>query len=284
MPRHQMAPVQLIYIGGFGGSGSTLLETLLAKNPEVVACGEVVEALTKWDPERRCSCGKPAAACPVWGALPDKTAMHSGWRHKDLDAALMQIIAPDASIMVDSSKTRWKTAFAPFSLQHAFGANFSLVHLVRDPRAVCWSVTKREMRRAEKAGGSPRLLRQAIVSALGWVIANLTCELFGLFHHDRYLRVRYEDLAREPRATMENIFRILINKSDFQFEDEAQTDNRHQLFGNQLRRVHLTFSDVHPDNSWTGNIPASSLRVTEIICGWLRRRYETDPKAGTTKA
>jgi hypothetical protein len=32
---------KLVYIGGFGRSGSTLLEVLMAANPEVVACGQV---------------------------------------------------------------------------------------------------------------------------------------------------------------------------------------------------------------------------------------------------
>jgi len=41
---------RLIYIGGYGHSGSTLLEYLLAASPEVVACGEGV---TQWKPGDR---------------------------------------------------------------------------------------------------------------------------------------------------------------------------------------------------------------------------------------
>lgn len=268
-----MGRVHLIYIGGFGGSGSTLLETLLAKSPDVVACGEVVEGLSKWEPDRRCSCGKPARACPIWGALPGEALRHGDWHHKDLDAALMQIIAPHASIMIDSSKTRWTTAFAPFILRHAFGGNFSLVHLVRDPRAVCWSVTKRELKHAERTDNAPRLRRRAIISGLGWVIANLTCELFGLFHRDQYMRVRYEDLAQQPRETVETIFRTRIGGNGVPLDDAEQMDNRHQLFGNQMRRAPVSFSDVQLDDTWAANIPASGRRITEILCGWLHRRY-----------
>jgi hypothetical protein len=38
---------QLVYIGGYGRSGSTLLETLMAASPDVIACGETVGVLGK---------------------------------------------------------------------------------------------------------------------------------------------------------------------------------------------------------------------------------------------
>jgi hypothetical protein len=36
---------KLVYIGGYGHSGSTLLEYLLAASPKVIACGEVASVL-----------------------------------------------------------------------------------------------------------------------------------------------------------------------------------------------------------------------------------------------
>ena len=36
---------RVIYIGGYGHSGSTLLESLLTASPDVIGCGEVVGAL-----------------------------------------------------------------------------------------------------------------------------------------------------------------------------------------------------------------------------------------------
>jgi hypothetical protein len=60
---------KLIYIGGYGHSGSTLLEYLLAASPEIVACGEVSSVLHQRGRKEKCTCGKPAAACPVWGPV-----------------------------------------------------------------------------------------------------------------------------------------------------------------------------------------------------------------------
>ena len=43
---------KLVYIGGYGHSGSTLLEYLLAASPEAVACGEVASVLRDRDRKR----------------------------------------------------------------------------------------------------------------------------------------------------------------------------------------------------------------------------------------
>ena len=61
---------RLVYIGGFGQSGSTLLESLLTANPQVVACGEIANGFEgRTGRELKCSCGELAKDCPVWGAF-----------------------------------------------------------------------------------------------------------------------------------------------------------------------------------------------------------------------
>ena len=60
---------KLVYIGGYGHSGSTLLEYLLAASPETVACGEVASVLRDRDRKGKCTCRRPIRECPVWGPL-----------------------------------------------------------------------------------------------------------------------------------------------------------------------------------------------------------------------
>jgi hypothetical protein len=263
---------QLVYIGGFGRSGSTLLESLMAASPDVASCGETIGGLKPWKEDRRCSCG-PWRDCPVWGTLVATHGALQQCRHAELDAALLGIIAPDARVMVDSSKTAWGTTLSPFRLRRAFGEDFHLVHLVRDPRAVCWSITKDEIKRAGKKGGPARPLRRATIFAVGWITANLACEAFGLFYPKQYQRIRYEDLARSPRAVLETTFRKLIPGQTIQFSGGGSGDNRHQLFGNRVRLAQLSFDDVRLDDSWQQDLPDSSRRLTDLLCGLLRRWY-----------
>jgi hypothetical protein len=46
-----------MYIGGYGHSGSTLLEYLLAASPEIVACGEVSSVLRERGRQRPLTAG-----------------------------------------------------------------------------------------------------------------------------------------------------------------------------------------------------------------------------------
>jgi hypothetical protein len=46
---------RLIYIGGYGRSGSTLLEYLLAASPQVDACGEVASVLRDRGRKKTCT-------------------------------------------------------------------------------------------------------------------------------------------------------------------------------------------------------------------------------------
>lgn len=56
----------LIYNGGYGRSGSTLLESLLTTRPHVPACGEVVSCLRNRI-DRGCTCSKSRKDCEIWG-------------------------------------------------------------------------------------------------------------------------------------------------------------------------------------------------------------------------
>ena len=130
---------KLIYIGGLGRSGSTLLERLLTADAKVVACGEVARHLQRRKAAKTCSCRRPIALCPVWNAFCHKRDALKDWDHRRLTLAMLDHVSRDFSVMVDSSKTAWGSAPMPFRLRHELGDNFLLVHLVRDPRGVCWS-------------------------------------------------------------------------------------------------------------------------------------------------
>ncbi len=177
---------KLVYIGGFGRSGSTLLEYLLTMRRAVVACGEVERHLTRFGRKKICTCGRPKGQCPIWGAFRHKSGRLNGWNHERLALALLDHVSGDYAVMVDSSKTAWGSGLAPFRLWRRLGEDFLLVHLVRDPRGVCWS-TMRTPSRPKKAhresGPAARLLR----TAFGWTTANLACEIFGWWHPDRHL-------------------------------------------------------------------------------------------------
>jgi len=170
--------------------------------------------------------------------------------------------------MVDSSKTAWGSELMPFRLRRSLGRDFLLVHLVRDPRAVCWS-TIRSLRRGKKTGGEfARCLRTVV----GWMFANIACEVFGLLHPKQYVRLRYEDLVRAPQTVLGPIFgRVALEPSSL--DALAVNNNRHQLHGNRMRFEPLSLADLKEDVAWKTEMPRTYCRLAAALSWPFGTRY-----------
>ena len=205
--------------------------------------------------------------CPIWGAFQHKKGKLKGWDHEQLTLALLKHTSPHYAVMVDSSKTAWGTLLAPFRLRRRIGQDFLLIHLVRDPRGVCWSVM-RTPRRASKAGKkSPDGLRATI----GWTWANLACEIFGWLNPNLYLRVRYEDIVLAPHQVVGDVLKRVHLQPPSDIENPNSADNRHQLYGNTMRFKPL--SDIKEDVAWREAMPPSIRRLVTILCWPLGAWY-----------
>lgn len=256
---------KLVYIGGYGHSGSTLLEYLLTASPDVIACGEVASVVREGAKKKRCTCKRLAKDCPVWGShLTSGASSHAG-----LDASLLAQEGSRYAVLVDSSKTAGAYALAPFTLRRKTGSDFLLVHLVRDPRAVCWSAIKKTERKRQTRSK----LLTCCQAALGWVKANLACELFGRLYPNQYVRLRYEDLARSPREILNGLLRRLLPGKEWRFEAIGGHDNRHQLYGNRMRSKQLSLAEIREDDAWRTSMPAAYCRLIAPLSAVLRRRY-----------
>jgi hypothetical protein len=253
---------KLVYIGGYGHSGSTLLEYLLAASPEVVACGEVASVLRDRDGKGKCTCRRGTKECPVWGPLLASPETLDGTTHADLSCALVAQDRDAHAILIDSTKTAWRSVAVPFRLARALGSNFQLVHLVRDPRAVAWSGVKKAGRR----GTRPLLPLRSASAALGWWVANLACELFGRNYPDRYVRLRYEDLARSPGDAMRDLFAKLVPGSEWPAEAVGAN-------GNRMRGANLSLAEVREDAAWQRDMPGVYRSLISALTAPLRWRY-----------
>ena len=77
----------VLFVGGLGRSGSTVLDMLLAQEPGMVPVGEVRHL---WERGLRdndlCGCGAPFHDCPFWRAVGERA--FGGWHRLDPDYAL----------------------------------------------------------------------------------------------------------------------------------------------------------------------------------------------------
>src|SRR5712691_4181543 len=115
----------------------------MTASPQVVACGEVASAARERMKKARCTCGALTKDCPIWGSFVQSAIQPGGWRHQDLTVALLEHVSDTYAVLIDSSKTAWHSAAAPFEFRRRLGHDFLLLHVVRDPRAVCWSALKK---------------------------------------------------------------------------------------------------------------------------------------------
>ncbi|MEV5411471.1 sulfotransferase [Thermopolyspora sp. NPDC052614] len=69
---------RVIYVGGLGRSGTTLLERLLGELPGVVPLGEVVHLWARGvGRDEPCGCGAPFGRCPFWRMVGELA--YGGW-------------------------------------------------------------------------------------------------------------------------------------------------------------------------------------------------------------
>jgi hypothetical protein len=289
---------KLVYIGGYGHSGSTLLESLLTTCSDVVACGEVARSrLRRAKKKRRCTCGRLTEDCWVWGAFHHSSRDLYEWSHQELTLALLEHVSSDYAAMVDSSKTAWASAGAPFRLRRKLGENFHLIHIVRDPRGVCWSTMKTRPKKQGVTQKSPKAKKKPakrkggkassmpairfLLTVVGWTVANLSCELFGWMYPRQYRRVGYEDLVGAPSARVESLLEKILSIPCDKRAADFPKDNRHQLHGNRTRFQALTLSEIKEDGAWRTEMPSTyrwlATRLSWPLCS--RYGYSSAPLA-----
>jgi hypothetical protein len=263
-------PRRLLYIAGYGRSGSTLLGRLLAQNADVLNLGEVVYTASQIGKAGIiCGCGRPMTECPVWTGVPISVAAGAGKvADRRTHLAMLEAIlsAVPHRVVVDVSKTARFNALRPFYLARHLTVPVTVVHLVRDPRAVLWSVLRERSRRTPDIG-----MRQQMVLALrisvAWWIANLAADLFRLLHRRQTVRVDYEKALRQgPPAALQP----LLGDLPLEGKDLAsRTDNNHSVAGNAMPQA----ATVRLDEEWRSALRPGAGRVILLLCLPLLARY-----------
>lgn len=258
-----------LYIAGRGHSGSTMLDAMLGNAEGIESVGEFVAGIAQ--PRDKCSCGQSFEACPYWtevrtrfegetgrpwaeaaGAAIEQAHLFklprtilsprsSAWARNvaGLSSAMADAISARSPYVVDSSK---EVTRALFLLKHDSGAK--VIHLVRHPASVLESHYRRlrsgkgfkflRMRFYPKHGFALPLL----TASLGWLVGNALLGLGRLVGPGRMMRVRYEDLLRDPIATVARIERFLgedLAAVKRKLEADEPFEVGHNIGGNQMR-------------------------------------------------
>ncbi|GGJ99542.1 sulfotransferase [Pilimelia anulata] len=300
----------VLFLGGLGRSGTTLLERTLGELPGVVALGEVVHL---WQRDvrdnERCGCGAAFADCAFWTAVGEEA--FGGWSGVDVDRVLALRDAVErtrhipalagrrlparrradvlaygayyaavyraaatvtgAAVLVDSSK---HSALAHvLRWLHPGALDLRVAHVVRDPRGVAYSWTRTVAR--PEAEGEQMTRYSPARSALLWTAHNAALGLLGR-RGVPLTRLRYEDFLADPAGTLRHLARFagLPPGADPDFLGPGHVDVRpgHSAAGNPMRFTSGRIA-LRRDDAWRAALPAGQRRLVTALCAPLLHRY-----------
>lgn len=267
------ASIPVLFIGGAGRSGSTLLDRVIGMQKGFCSVGEghfIWERSFQQD--QLCGCGSPFHQCEFWEQVT-RRAFASGTSDFDAEAAvrLKEVIdrkhnlswlllargpggftrrfsaygqlverlyravldVSGQQVIVDSSKD----ARHGLVLSRLPGVELHVIHLIRDPRAVAFS-WKRLRRRPEIHWKAEDMPVESVCKSSGrWLTQNLLVEkLAG--SAASYTRVRYEDFVEEPTGTLSRLLSPIdgVDPGAVSLDsDSLELEPAHTVSGNPMR-------------------------------------------------
>jgi hypothetical protein len=188
------------------------------------------------------------------------------------DAALVKSVGEVMAkpVVVDSSKVALRLKY----LLRNPGLNVSVVHLIRDGRAVALTY----MDQRQFGGGMtpiPSTDGRCIdvpmeEAARRWRRSNEEAEcVLARLDPSRWSRVRYEDYAAEPRRVLEELFEFL-GLDPAQATLNFRSDGVH-VIGNVMRLD--TSREITVDDRWRRVLTVDQLAAFDRAAGRLNRRY-----------
>jgi Sulfotransferase family len=299
----------VIFLGGLGRSGSTLLERLLGQVDGMHAMGETVHLWARCiGHDERCGCGRPFSECEFWPLVGNEA--FGGW--SNVDVARVEALRADVDRMrhvpavVASSMSTSLRAYTDYytklyaavhevggakwlvdsskhpSMAHCLrkrGEKIELrvVHVVRDPRAVAHSWTKRVERpdvTSADSGGALMTRYPPARAALLWNGENLAIEALRRLDVP-VLRVRYEDLVRNPAESLRKIVRFADLPEDTPVPvvgNVATLLPTHTASGNPMRFTTGELT-IRADDRWRTDMTATDRRKVTAITWPVARAY-----------
>lgn len=303
---------KVLFLGGVGRSGTTLIERVLGEVPGVSPLGEVVHLWERGlERDERCGCGEAFSACPFWQAVG--AAAFGGWHTVDpqrlrtlrarVDRARMvprlvrrplpadlhadvqeyasyyaRLYAAVAShtgdgVVIDSSK---QVSLA-FCLAHSPDIDLVVARCVRDSRGVAYSWTK-HVSRPEAGVEQTHMPRYSPMTvSLIWDLHNAEFPLLARLQVP-LTTLRYEDFIRRPRQVASKLLGFAgvdVPEDGMPFLDDDGAwlqQPAHTVSGNPIR-FQTGRLDFRHDDAWRRQFPVAQQRLVTAVTAASLRRY-----------
>lgn len=263
---------KIIYIGGIGHSGSTILSILLGNKDGVISLGEFGSFGEK---NRICSCGRELKSCERWGKIysnlnySDKVKLKTKGKLVNKEKYILSFIflknfreeycalydrihksifeMTNTEVLVDSSKNLSRG----IALLKSSEFDVYFLHLIRDPRGFVNSMYKNNFNYIKSMGK--------------WSLKNYFASLvLKNISRKRYKKIYYEDLLLSPNKTISGIsdftgidFSIITNfiKNGQKFKighifSGNRISNKHEISFDPARIQSNRIKKINNDKFW----------------------------------
>ncbi len=291
---------KVLFIGGEGRSGSTVLERLLATDPQTCAVGEAKYLFKRGiGSGELCGCGRPVPECELWSVVGDRLC--GGWgsaegtelvrfftaldSQKNIPAAVLgrgphvrraravlselyPLIAEvsGCEVIIDSSK---HPAWA-YLLAGTDTVDLRVIHLVRHPSGVVQSWSRSVKRPQADQGSGDRLMaaQSPVEVAFRWDVFNRLYHRLGRRSVPTVL-VRYEDYVNDLEGTLRACFGLF--GLPYLSTPDAMA-NGHGIAGNPSRFARGD-EKITQDDRWVTELGGRTHRIVSALTWRTRSAY-----------
>ena len=314
----EVESLRILYIMGWGRSGSTVLDNLLGAMDGFFSAGELRYLWERGLIEgRRCGCGRAIAGCDVWTAVLQRTwggsksvdartvvSWQARWaRVRDtrrllrlrpggpLDPTLARLVetlgrlyrgvadVTGERVIVDSSKRPSDAAL----LRLVPGVSARFVQLVRDPRAVAYS-WQRHKAQPDRNRPAELVRHGPVDSTLSWIRWNSLAEsVRAKSPPSSSLLLRYEDLVARPRPSLLDVAALVGEAPPalpLEGERTALLEPNHTVSGNPSR-FRTGRVELRADDEWITRQSAAQRSMVTSLALPLLSRYGYPLRVGT---
>jgi Sulfotransferase family len=253
-----------------------------------------------------CSCGDPVSSCPLWSAVSEEFSskydfreLYTGnrrferlyfvplalseylrqspafKRHLEMMGYLLRSSTrrAGANLIVDSSKIPLRGLLYLLLPREEFDVRF--IHIVRDGEDFLDSIIAHpDPAESDSPPSKQPPWLTALYYAPQWMFINALCSAMKPFLGNRYLQIRYEDLASRPTEVLQSIGTFL----DIDLSEVSQK----VLVGGKLSSGHILAGNrLKFDPVWKPASKSQSPRkrtfgrsmIFNVVAGWLQLLY-----------
>lgn len=302
--------LKVLYIGGYGRSGSTILDLILGQVDGFFSVGEVRYIWERsFSNNQLCGCGQSFNECEFWNKV--KRAIFKADSKVDIDKIikLKNIVdrkrniplanfyflrnkkysksynqysgllsdlftavqkTSGCEVIIDSSKN----PSHGYLLSSLKDIDLYVLHLVRDSRATSYSWLRKKIRPEISWKKELMPVINPGRSAIEWTVLN---GLVGLmkYGNTNYLLLRYEDFVADPKSALNRIleFTKTQDKSlEFLNGNSFNMEIAHTVSGNPIR-FNKKEVLIRPDNEWLTSLPPGRKNLVTLLTWPMLIKY-----------